>query len=78
MSAYIPVALKQQVRQHFGYCCAYCQSAERLMAVTFEIEHITPLIKGGQSIFSNLCLACPTCNRHKGMKQIATDPQTKK
>lgn len=77
MSVYIPVALKQQVKQHFDYCCAYCQSAEQLMAVTFEIEHITPLTKGGQSTLSNLCLACPTCNRYKGVKQHVKDLQTK-
>ena len=48
------------------------------MAVTFEIEHIMPLTKGGKSIFNNLCLACPTCNRYKGAKQSSIDPKSKK
>lgn len=33
--------------------------------VTFEFEHIVPLSLGGRTEFENLCLACPTCNRHK-------------
>jgi hypothetical protein len=45
--------------------CAYCQSSEALTVVTFEVEHIYPLSLGGKTEFANLCLACPTCNRHK-------------
>ena len=33
--------------------------------MTFEVEHILPLSLGGPTEFENLCLACPTCNRHK-------------
>ena len=33
--------------------------------MTFEVEHIFPLSLGGRTEFENLCLACPTCNRHK-------------
>ena len=38
MSVYIPVKLERQVREKFGERCAYCQSSEALMAVTFEFE----------------------------------------
>ncbi|MDJ1180841.1 hypothetical protein PJF56_18430 [Roseofilum sp. BLCC_M91] len=30
MSAYIPVELRQQIRDRFGNCCAYCHTAEFL------------------------------------------------
>lgn len=40
------------------------------MVVTFEVEHIQPLSIGGQTEFENLCLACPTCNRHKANRVI--------
>jgi hypothetical protein len=50
--------------------CAYCQSSETLTVVTFEVEHIQPLSLGGQTEFENLCLACPTCNRHKANRVI--------
>lgn len=33
--------------------------------MTFEVEHILPRSLGGLTEFDNLCLACPSCNRHK-------------
>jgi hypothetical protein len=41
VSAYIPVGLQRRVRDRFQNCCAYCHTAEALMAMTFEFEHIT-------------------------------------
>jgi hypothetical protein len=76
MSVYVPVKLRRQIREKFCDRCAYCQSSEALMAVTFEFEHITPLSAGGRSLFENLCLACPTCNRHKASRNSGTDSVT--
>ncbi|MEM9215998.1 MAG: HNH endonuclease [Cyanobacteria bacterium P01_F01_bin.150] len=76
MSAYIPVALRNRVREHFQNLCAYCHTAESLAVTTFEIEHIVPQSAGGQDIFENLCLACPSCNRHKSTRQSVVDPNT--
>lgn len=76
MSVYISVELQQQIRSHFANCCAYCRTAEALTVTTFEFEHIIPVSAGGKTSFENLCLACPTCNRHKSNRQIATDPLT--
>jgi hypothetical protein len=76
MSVYIPVELQRQVRAHFAGRCAYCQTPEALTVVTFEFEHIIPRSAQGLTIFENLCLACPTCNRYKAHHQTATDPMT--
>ncbi len=76
MSAYIPVELQRQIRSRFANCCAYCQTAESLTATTSEFEHIIPRSAGGTTIFENLCLACPSCNRHKATRQTAIDPTT--
>ena len=76
MSVYIRVELQRQIRDRFGECCAYCRTAEFLTAMTFEIEHIVPLSVGGKTVFENLCFACPTCNRHKGDRQAAIDPES--
>jgi hypothetical protein len=65
MSTYIPVQLRRQIRTLDKDRCAYCQGAETLMGVTFEIEHIIPVSMGGETHLHNLCLSCPTCNRHK-------------
>jgi hypothetical protein len=76
MSVYIPVVLRQQIRDQFAHCCAYCQTAEQLTVAIFEIEHIMPLVAGGDTVVDNLCLACPTCNRYKATQLTAVDPQT--
>ena len=41
-----------------------------------EIEHVVPLSRGGTSDESNLWLSCPLCNRHKGDRLSAIDPET--
>ncbi len=74
MSVYVSRELQRRVRSQFRDCCAYCRTAEHLSVVAFEIEHITPLSKSGQTEFANLCLACPTCNRFKAAREFATDP----
>ena len=53
------------------------QTAESLTVTTFEIEHIIPRSKGGETAFENLCLACPTCNRYKS-DRLAEDGVRKK
>jgi len=76
VSTYIPSVLQRQVRDHFANCCAYCHTAEALTVSTFEFEHIVPLSAGGATVFANLCLSCPSCNRHKASRQTAVDPET--
>lgn len=76
MSVYIPVELQRQVRAHFANCCAYCRTAEALTVAIFEFEHITPRSADGETVFENLCFACPTCNRYKARRQTAPDPMT--
>jgi hypothetical protein len=76
MSAYVPASLKQLVRRRFAGWCAYCRTAEHLTATHFEIEHIHPRSAGGESVFDNLCLSCPMCNRFKSDSASAVDPLT--
>jgi hypothetical protein len=76
VSEYLPTELRRQIRDHFRGCCAYCRSAEELTVAIFEVEHVIPRSAGGSSVFSNLCLACPTCNRYKGSRTTARDPRT--
>jgi hypothetical protein len=76
MSVYIPVDLQRQLREQFNNSCAYCHTLEALTATTFEFEHIQPLSLNGVTNFENLCLACPSCNRFKGIRQRSRDPLT--
>lgn len=76
MSAYIPTELHRQVAKLARGFCAYCHSAERMMGVTFEIDHIIPESSGGLTVLDNLCFACPVCNRYKAKRLFALDPIT--
>jgi len=69
VSAYVPTALRRQIRAQFTHCCAYCQTAESLSVAVFEIDHIVPRSAGGETGSHNLCLACPSCNRYKSDRQ---------
>jgi hypothetical protein len=77
VSTHIPADLRRQVRALFSGYCAYCRTAEGLTAATFEVEHVIPRSTGGETILTNLCLACPTCNRCKADRIVAFDPETK-
>jgi hypothetical protein len=44
------------------------------MGVTFEIDHVVPRSIGGKTMLDNLCLCCPTCNRHKSARTRVPDP----
>ena len=46
--------------------CTYC-SVENVL---LQVEHIEPKAKGGSNRISNLCLACNSCNKKKGVKSI--------
>ena len=37
---------------------------------------MTPRSAGGTTVFENLCLACPTCNRYKSDRTSVIDPET--
>ena len=76
MRPYISDKLKEEVREAASHRCGYCLSPQRLVMARLEIEHIVPLAKGGTSDESNLWLACPLCNNHKGSQTEAADPET--
>ena len=70
----IPQALRQAVLGTAQGRCAYCLSPEQMMGVAFEVDHIIPRSAGGRTQLDNLCLSCPTCNRHKARRLSAPDP----
>jgi hypothetical protein len=72
----IPTYVESRVRAAARNRCGYCLSPQRLVMARLEIEHIVPLSQGGSDAESNLWLACPLCNRYKGDKTTAIDPET--
>jgi hypothetical protein len=73
---HIPVEVERHVQITAKNRCGYCLSPQHLVMARLEIEHIIPISKGGSSEESNLWLACPLCNRYKGDKTTAGDPET--
>lgn len=43
-----------------------------------HIDHILPESAGGTTTPENLCLACFSCNVHKGAQRTGIDPQTER
>ena len=61
-----PVFIKAlQIAQ--GNRCYYC---EQPFVEKFQIEHLTPVSKGGDNQPYNLVLACKNCNSHKRAKTM--------
>jgi hypothetical protein len=73
---YIPVEVERRVRAAARHRCGYCLSPQHLVMARLEIEHIIPVVKEGGNDESNLWLSCPLCNRYKGDRTVAEDPET--
>ena len=74
----VPVKLCERVRERACYLCEYCHASEKWQYVRFTIEHVSPIVSGGQGEYQNLALACFHCNRRKHIHVSAIDPQTGK
>lgn len=62
------------VRRRADNHCEYCQSHQDFLMSRLQIDHITPVAKGGSNDDINLCLACDACNGYKGQKIGGIDP----
>lgn len=73
---YITEATQNQVRQRAKLLCEYCHASEQWQYVSFTVDHVIPLTKGGANSIDNLALACFHCNRQKSDKVVAFDEQS--
>ena len=53
--------------------CEYCLAPEAIFNFYFEVEHIHPSSLEGTNDFSNLALACRSCNLFKAKRVVAFD-----
>ena len=72
----MPHPLYVAVAQRADHYCEYCRAPERLSGYAFEVEHIIPTARGGANNLDNTALAGGLCNRAKGVRVQARDPQT--
>lgn len=71
---YISSKLRDLVAKRANFVCEYCKAQEDFSADSFSVEHIKPIILGGQTIAENLAYSCLGCNSHKSIKIQAIDP----
>lgn len=73
---YISEATQIQVRQRAKFLCEYCHASEQWQYVSFTVDHVIPISKGGANSIDNLALACFHCNRKKSDKVKSFDEQS--
>lgn len=76
MSTPISASLRRLVIQRAGNRCEYCGLSQVGQEATFHIDHVTPVVAGGETVENNLALACVSCSLHKSARQMVKDPQT--
>ena len=75
--SYIAPALRQLVTTRANHRCEYCGLSQVGQEATFHVDHVMPVIAGGQTETDNLALACVSCSLRKAARQSATDPETR-
>lgn len=74
--ARIPASLRRLVIQRASDRCEYCGISQVGQVATFHIDHIIPVIAGGETTPENLALACVSCSLRKGARQTLEDVET--
>ena len=72
MAEPIAEALRQLVTIRAHGRCEYCQSPEAYATERFSVEHIQPRTLQGQTVPTNLALACQGCNGYKSVHHHVT------
>jgi 5-methylcytosine-specific restriction endonuclease McrA len=74
--ATIPASLRQFVIERANNRCEYCGISQTGQVATFHIDHIVPIVAGGETSVENLALACVSCSLRKGSRQELKDVET--
>jgi hypothetical protein len=72
----IPASLRRFVIQRADNRCEYCGISQVGQVATFHIDHIIPVVAGGETSSENLALACVSCSLRKGARQELQDLET--
>src|SRR5688500_15107466 len=73
-SSFIGKPLRDKVAAQAKYRCGYCLSAESIVGMPMEVDHLIPESLGGCTEEENLWLACSLCNNHKHDRIAGMDP----
>ena len=69
--------LSRTVRERAAHRCEYCLLPQSSYPLPFQIDHVRAEKHGGETVESNLALACTYCNRHKGPNIAGFDAETR-
>ncbi|MFN9818443.1 MAG: HNH endonuclease [Pseudanabaena sp.] len=72
----IPTSLRRLVIQRSDDRCEYCGISQIGQVATFHIDHVIPVVAGGETTPDNLALACVSCSLRKGARQEIEDLET--
>ena len=61
MREYIPYHIRKSILDRDNYTCRYCGSKNS----PFHLDHVYPVIKGGETSEQNLVTSCVSCNQKK-------------
>jgi len=72
----IPAHMQRVVAQRAHGRCEYCGLSPQGQEARFHIDHVVPVVEGGETVEENLALACVSCSLRKAARIRALDPQT--
>jgi hypothetical protein len=72
----IPLPLRRSVIQRANNRCEYCGISQLGQVATFHIDHVIPVVAGGETLTENLALACVSCSLRKGARQELVDAES--
>ena len=72
----IPATLRERVADQARHRCGYCLTAEAVVGMAMNVDHLIPEARGGPTEEANLWLACLDCNVAKGDRITELDPTT--
>lgn len=65
----VPAQLRFRVLQRDGFRCQYCGRSARDGA-TLHLDHVVPVVAGGETSEDNLITACEMCNLGKSSEEV--------
>ena len=68
--------LRFEVFKRDSFTCQYC--GQMAPDVVLELDHINPVVNGGNNDILNLVTACMDCNRGKGKRKLTDKDEIKK
>jgi len=57
---------RQHVFLRDGFTCVYCRKSLAIKDLT--LDHVVPVVRGGQRTWTNIVSSCVPCNQRKGAK----------